>query len=253
MVFQENNGVIEGYSVTDLGGNNETKNIISGNYNRKTKEINFREETILYTKSKFSQDMFCFVNFYGKVKLVESNTKLEGDFKGLYKNKKKCIDGTLTLIGSNKLYKLLNKLNNKIQQSTKVDNLVKQKINPISILDSLKVNNLLKGQNLNVFTKYDEMVIEIWDSKVEDGDVINLYNNDNLILKDYTLVNKKKKISVNVERGNNVFRIEAVNQGDLQLNTASIQLIDQERTFDLISNLKKGESASITIIRQSEY
>jgi hypothetical protein len=116
LVFTENNGILKGYSVTDLGGDNETKNIVSGSYNRKTKEISFKEETILYTKSKYSQDMFCFVNFAGKVKLVETNTKLEGNFKGLYRNKKKCIDGTITLIGSNKLYKTLTKLNNKIQK-----------------------------------------------------------------------------------------------------------------------------------------
>lgn len=252
LVFSENSGSINGYSVTDLGGENETKNVITGTYNRKTKEIKFKEEMILYTKSKYSQDMFCFVNFSGKVKLVESNTKLEGDFKGLYKNNKKCIDGTLTLIGSNKLYKLLNKINNKIQKSSKVQEEVKQKVNPIAILDSLKVNNLVKGQNLHVFTKYDTMVLEIWDSKDEDGDVINLYNNDKLILENYYILNKKKKITVNVEKGQNVFTIEATDEGQLKPNTAMIQLLDQDRSFELMSNLRKGEKASITINKISD-
>lgn len=247
LVFSENNGLIKGYSVTDLGGNNETKNIISGVYNRKTKEINFKEETILYTKSKYSQEMFCFVNFSGKVKLVESNTKLEGNFKGLYKNKKKCIDGTLTLIGSNKLYKLLNKINNKIQKSSKVTEEVKQKVNPITILDSLKLNNLTKDQNLNLFTKYDTMVLEIWDSKDEDGDVINLYNNKTLLLENYTILNRKKKITVKLEKNQSVFTIEAIDEGTLKPNTSTIQLIDGDRMFELISNLKKGEKAFITI------
>ncbi|MEY3499207.1 MAG: hypothetical protein RL308_876 [Bacteroidota bacterium] len=252
LMFYENKGKLDGYSITDIGGPHETKNTISGSYNSKTKEINFKEESILYTKSPITSSMFCFVNYSGKIKLVNDNSKLTGDFKGLYQNKKKCIDGTLTLIGSNKLYSLLNKVNNRLQKSKKVDENVKQKANPISILDSLKVNNLSRGQNLNVFTKFNTLDLIVWDSKVEDGDKINLYNNDVLILKEYVLVNKKKKITVNVDKGNNVFRIEAVNQGELQLNTASIQLTDQERTFDLISNLKKGESASITIIKQEE-
>ena len=252
LMFYENKGKLDGYSITDIGGPHETKNTISGSYNSKTKEINFKEESILYTKSPITSSMFCFVNYYGKIKLVNDNSKLTGDFKGLYQNKKKCIDGTLTLIGSNKLYSLLNKVNNRLQKSKKVDENVKQKSNPISILDSLKVNNLSRGQNLNVFTKFNTLDLIVWDSKVEDGDKINLYNNDVLILKEYVLVNKKKKITVNVDKGNNVFRIEAVNQGELQLNTASIQLIDQERTFDLVSNLKKGESASITIIKKEE-
>ena len=252
LMFYENKGRLDGYSLTDIGGSHETKNTISGSYNSKTKELNFREESILYTKSPITPSMFCFVNYSGKIKLLNENTKLTGEFKGLYQNKKKCIDGTLTLIGSNKLYSLLNKVNNRLQKSKKVDEKVKQKVNPISVLDSLKVNNLSKDQNLNVFTKFNTLDLIVWDSKVEDGDAINLYNNDVLVLKEYVLVNKKKKIKVNLDKGNNTFKIEAINQGELQLNTASIQLIDQERTFDLVSNSKKGESASITIIKQED-
>ena len=252
LIFYENNGKLNGFSVTDIGGPHETKNTISGSYNSKSKEIFFREESILYTKSPLSPDIFCFINYSGKIKLQKDSSKLTGEFKGLYQNKKKCIDGTLTLVGSNQLYSILNKVNNKLQKSKKVDEKIKQKVNPISILDSLKINNLSRGQNLNVFTKFNTLDIKVWDYKVEDGDVINLYNNDLLILKEYILVNNKKNITVNLVKGNNVFKIEAINQGELQLNTASIQLIDQERTFDLVSNLKKGESASITIIKQDE-
>lgn len=249
LVFSENKGIIKGYSVTDLGGNNETKNVITGSYNPKTKEFAFKEDEILYTKSTFSNDMFCFVNFSGKVKLVEGNGKLDGAFKGLYKNKNKCIDGTLLLIGSNKLYKMLTKINSKIQKSKKVDVGVKQKVNAVLMLDSLKVNNLLKDQNLNVFTKFQTLELFLWDAKEEDGDVIDLYNNDKLILKNFEIVNKKKRIIINLENGKNVFRIEAIHEGLMKPNTAMIQLEDKERTFELMSNLKKGEKASITIIK----
>lgn len=252
LVFSESNGSIKGYSVTDLGGNNETKNVIMGTYNKKTKTFSFKEDEILYTKSKFSNDMFCFINFIGKVKLSEKNSKLEGLFNGMYKNKKKCIDGTLELIGSDKLYKLLEKINTKIQTTEKVTPELKKNLNPVAKLDSLKVNNLVKGQNLNVFTKFNDLELEIWDAKQEDGDVINLYNNDKLILSNFEIVNKKKKITVNLDNGNNVFKIVAVSEGELKPNTAMIQLSDKDRTFELMSNLKKGESASITIIKVNE-
>ena len=55
LVFEEKNGVINGYSVTDLDGIHETKNTISGTYDKKTKLLTFQENDILYTKSKFSQ------------------------------------------------------------------------------------------------------------------------------------------------------------------------------------------------------
>jgi hypothetical protein len=248
ILFVENNGVLNGFSITDIGGKHETKNIISGSYNKKTKEINFREERILYTKSAFTAEAFCFVNFSGNVKLINDNSKLEGDFKGLYNNKQKCIDGTLLLIGSNKLYKLLGKINNKIQNSKRVDVIIKKKANPLRILDSLKINNLLKGENLNVFVNSKSVEIEIWDAKIEDGDIIQLFQNDKLILDHYEVKNKKKKILVYLEKNQNVFKIEAVNEGDRSPNTAEINLIDGERNFELKSNLKKGESATITFI-----
>ena len=40
----------------------------------------------------------------------------------------------------------------------------------------------------NVFS----LELEIWDAKQEDGDIINLYNNDKLILSNFEIVNKKK-------------------------------------------------------------
>jgi hypothetical protein len=252
LMLIEEKGILSGYSITDIGGAHETKNSVSGKYNSKTKDISFKEDRILYTKSPITQNMFCFINYSGKIKLLNENSKLTGEFKGFYKNKEKCIDGTLTLIGSSKIYSLFNKINNKLQKSKKVDEKVKQKVNPITILDSLKINNLNKGQNLNVFTKFNTINLVVWDSKMEDGDIINLYKNDVLLLKEYVLVNKKKKITVTIEDGNNIFKVEAVNQGEVELNTASIQLIDEERTFDLVSNLKKGENASITIIKEKD-
>lgn len=251
LVFTETNGKLSGYSVTDLGGPHETKNEVSGTYNVKTKEITFREEDILYTKSTVSDDMFCFINFTGKVKLVNENSLMEGAFKGLFKNNTKCIDGTLTLIGSAKLYKLLGKVNKKLQKSKKVDAAVKEKVNPIAILDSLKVNNLIKGQNLNVFTASDRMSFEIWDNGKEDGDLINVYQDNVLLLRNYKVTINKKIIPVAV-KSTSVFKIVAVNEGTIAPNTAVIKLIDNDRTFEVVSTLKKDEEASITIIKKKK-
>lgn len=250
IVFNEVQGKINGYSVTDLGGEHETKNKLTGTYNPKTKEIRFREEDILYTKSPISDDSFCFVNFSGKVKLVDDNNKIMGDFKGLFKNKKKCIDGTIEMVGYAKITKTLSKINKKIQSSKKIDQATKDKFNPFSILDSLKVNSLTKDQNLNVFVHSEAIAIEIWDEKIEDGDRIDLYHNGRKILNDYTVMKEKKIISVPLKEEKNQFRIVAINEGERTLNTAKIRLIDDDKSFELTTNLKRGEKTSITILRK---
>lgn len=250
LVFEENEGKIKGYSVTDLDGNHETKNLIEGTYDKKEKLFSFKEKDILYTKSKFDESSFCFVNFSGKVKLVENTSKVEGDFKGLYKNNTKCIDGTVTLIGSNKIYNLANKVNKKIQKSKKVDAKTKEQVNPIAILDSLKINKLSSNQNLNVFWNSKKFKMDIFDSEKENGDIINVYHNNVLILSKYKVLKTKKSIDIVLSSSTNEFVIEALNDGLIAPNTAKIILYDDKRTIELLSKLNKNEKASITIIKK---
>ena len=249
IVFKEVKGKLEGFSVTDLGGNHETKNKISGSYNEATKSINFREENILYTKSPLSNDIFCFVNFTGKIKLTKENKSLEGTFKGLFKDNSKCIDGTLEMAGLAKIENQFKKLNAKIQKSNRIDQATKVKANPLTLLDSLKVNTLSRDQNLSVFIASNTINIEIWDGKIEDGDRINLIHNGKRIVDNYSVVNKKKVIKVTLSEDINIFRIEAINEGNRKLNTAMIRIIDNDRTFELSTNLKAGEKASISIVK----
>jgi hypothetical protein len=44
-----------------------------------------------------------------------------------------------------------------------------------------------------------------------------------------------------------VLKLEATNEGSYTPNTAMIRIIDGENAYELLSNLKKGESSSITI------
>jgi hypothetical protein len=249
LIFTENKGKINGYTVTDLDGPHETKNSISGFYDKKNKIFSFQEEEILYTKSKFDENSFCFVNFKGKVKLVEDTSKLEGDFKGLFNNKTKCIDGTMALVGSSRIYNLISRLNKKIQKSKKLDEATKEKYNPYKLIDSLKINRLTKNQELTVFWRNNNAKIAIWDNGKEDGDVIDLYHNDKLLLNNYKVTTDKRELDVRLVK-KNIFKIVAVNEGQIKTNTVKIELTDEERSFDLLSNLDKGESAIITIVRK---
>jgi hypothetical protein len=250
LVFTEQNGKITGYSVTDLDGIHETKNSISGTYDKSKKLFTFQEREILYTKSKFDENSFCFVNFSGKVKLVENTSKLEGAFKGLFNNKTKCIDGTITLIGSNKIYNLVNKVNKKIQKSKKIDAKTKKEVNPVKLLDSLKINKLSTEQNLNVFWESNTLKLDIWDNGQEDGDIINVFLNNKLIVSEYTVTNKKKTLYITLSGKNDVFKIVATNEGKIKPNTAKLELHDKNRSFELLATLNKDEQASITIIKK---
>lgn len=248
LFFTEANGKIKGYSITDINGDHETKNVIDGTYNANTKILKISEQNIIYTKSTISDELFCFVNFEGKIKLASEKTKIEGDFKGLFKNKRKCIDGTLELIGTATVNKLLQKVNKKIQKSKELDNASKEKYNPIKIFDSLQTQQLVASQNLNIFNSSSKISLEIWDNGVEDGDVINLYHNGKLILDNYSVTIAKKRINIILSNNTNEFKIEAVNQGSQGLNTAMV-IVEGDEAVVFQSNLSKGETTKVTIIR----
>ena len=95
-------------------------------------------------------------------------------------------------------------------------------------------------------------MIEIFDAGQEDGDIINLYHNNVIILENYKISNNKKILSIPINLAvKNEFKILAVNEGLIVPNTAKIILIDENRTFELLSSFKRQESASITIIKKS--
>ena len=249
LTFEEVNGKIKGFSFTDVAGPHETKNVIEGTYNSKSNILIFNEKEIVYTKSPISSNLFCFVSYNGKVKLRSSKPKIEGDFKGMFKNKAKCIDGTITLVGSERVQKLLNKVNKKIQKSDEVPDSIKQKYNPVQIFDSLQINQLLSTQTINIFNKAETVSFEIWDKEYEDGDIINLYHNDKVILSNYKVVKAKNKVDVKLTNDINTFKIEAVNEGKLPPNTAML-IFTGDKPVEMQSNLKKGETTTITIIKQ---
>ena len=248
--FTEFEGKVKGYSITDLTGEHETKNLIEGTYDPNTKMLKISEKDIVYTKSAISEDLFCFVHFECKIKLVSERANIKGNFKGLFKNKKKCIDGTLEMVGSPTVRKLMNKFNKQIQKSKKINEAEKQKLNPQAIFDSLQTNQMMAKQNLNIFMNSPKIQFEIWDNGLQDGDLIHLYHNGKIILNNYKVTIKKKILDIKLTEDKNEFVIEALNQGLKGKNTAMVKVIG-DRSVDFQTNLETGEKTKVTILKQN--
>ncbi|HSD06506.1 MAG TPA: hypothetical protein VLC96_04595, partial [Flavobacterium sp.] len=117
LAFTERDGKISGQSITDLGGDNETKNKIEGFYNKKTNEFSFTEKNIIYSKSKIVTNDFCYLSYTSKLKLTEKQKKISGKFKSFFKDGKACLNGEIDLIEFKKAQKKIHKMNSKIQNS----------------------------------------------------------------------------------------------------------------------------------------
>lgn len=251
IVFVENNGKISGYSITDLQGDNETKNKIEGVYDAKTKKFSFSEKDIDYTKSKITQKDFCYVHFKGKLESLAMG-KIKGDFTGLFKNGAKCINGTVQLVSSEKANKRMQKFTKKIQKKKSLSEEVKQKANLNKMLDSLKVSTLKKDDIASVFFNANEIELEIWDAGKEDGDKVTVFVDNKPVLTNYEIKNISKTIKVTLKKGEALVKIVALNNGAVAPNTAKVKLKGAGKDVELITNIEKDNSTSIRIIKRAE-
>lgn len=251
LVFQESNGKISGYSITDLQGDNETKNIIVGSYDKKTNIFTFKEKEIEYTKSKITKNDFCNISFEGKINLLKSE-KIKGEFNSFFKDNKACLKGELSLVSSKKALHKMEKFDKKISKSKRIDEKTKDSISLVKVLDELKVNILKAGELTSIFMNSEEVFISFYDAQKEDGDEITVYFEDKKIISNYIVLNKEKIIKVNLTTNNNsTLKIVSNSEGKISPNTTKIKIYNKEKTLELLTSLKANETTSIQIIKSN--
>jgi len=245
----ENNNLISGYSITDIGGDHETKSNITGEYNDKTNTLTFKEVGIIYTKSEVSDYDFCYINFEGKVNTINSKKNIEGKFVGLYNDGSNCINGEIKLRNIEKIEKKAEKIDKLIQKSKRVDKEVKATVSVTQTLDSLKMNILKPNQNLTMFTASSQLKLNIYDAGKVDGDKINIYVNGSIFLRNYIVNKNIKKLTIPLNSKSTLVEVLALNTGTISPNTAKIEIVDQKNNINTLTRLKTGEKTSITIVK----
>ncbi|WP_299149086.1 hypothetical protein [uncultured Dokdonia sp.] len=250
LAFEELDGKIQGYSMSDLGGKHETKSNIKGTYDSDKKELSFAEYDIVYTKSPLGEIDMCLVNFTGGLRSLERSKAFSGPFQGLYPDKNPCLDGMLIMSASEEVQKRIDRMDRKIQKSKKVSQEVKDKISARKLVDTLTMSIVKKDENLNIFTKGKEIMVSIYDSGKVDDDRINLYVDDKLILENYSITREKKNIPVTITNKTAVVRVEAITEGTSSPNTVKVEVKDGPSLITTRTSLKTGEKAELTLVKQ---
>jgi hypothetical protein len=245
----EKKGIISGYSITDIGGEHETKSNITGSYAKNTNTLSFKEVGIIYTKSDVSDYDFCYIHFNGTVRNIDAVKSINGKFNGLYNDGSTCINGEISLRSIQKIEKKALKIDNRLQKSKKITPELKEKISLTKTLDTLKMNILKSNQNLSMFTSSQSLNLQIYDAGKVDGDKINVFVNDTVLLKNYIVSKKIKQLLIPLQSKLTTVKISALNVGTISPNTAKIEITDQKNNIQTITSLKKGEKTSITIIK----
>ena len=243
-------GVVSGYSVTDMHGKHETKSIIEGVFDYDSKQINFKETGIVYTKSPVTQMDFCHINFKGKYKINKKKKHLEGKFTSVFSDGVSCLSGDMFLKESSILKKRAVKMDKKIQRSRIISKEHKQKAKPIAFLDSLRTNYLNPNENLSMFCKSEKLEIYIWDDGKVDGDVLTIKVNDKIVLRKYIVKKEKKYIEILLIKDKTKIEIEAISEGVINFNTSMIEIVSGDYNVKVKTNFKKNDKAIVWVYKK---
>ena len=241
MELHESNGIVNGYSITNINTPDETKSEISGLYFKKEKSFQLQETQILQTKSEAALNTFCYINMNLKFKGKFGSKRLEGTFTGNFLDSTECARGKIILMEKEKLEDKIEKIKKKVEKK------YTKKYQDTSLVKRTKV--LKDGDNFTINWESNKVKLFIWDANMEDGDKITLTINGNIILDDFETTNKRKKIKYKLVEGENTIEIMATNLGTSPPNTSRIELVDSKTKYPIITQLKLGKTAIIKIIK----
>jgi hypothetical protein len=239
--LQEDNGIVNGYSITNINTPDETKSEISGLYFKKDKSFQLQETQILQTKSEAALNTFCYINMNLNLKGKFGSKRVQGTFKGNFLDSTECARGKVILMERTKLEKKIEKIKKKVEKK------YNEKYQDTSLVKRTEI--LKDGDDFTINWEGNKLRLFIWDANMEDGDKIELTINGNIILDDFETTNKRKKIKYKLAEGENIIEIKATNSGSSPPNTSRIELVDNKTKYPIITQLELGKTAIIKIIK----
>ena len=123
---------------------------------------------------------------------------------------------------------------------------------PVAIASPLKPDSIGGraveiGESLKV--KNRKIKLKIWDSQIEDGDIISIYLNDKKVVDRVYLRLVPQEFEIQLPPGKEHYlTVYADDFGKAEPNTAMVSVFDgvKEQTIDLVAGRKKQESVKIT-------
>lgn len=95
------------------------------------------------------------------------------------------------------------------------------------------------------------VTLDFWDTRKEDGDLISVYLNDDVLAKNLEVKHQKKTIKAILKPGKNKFVFKAENLGKIPPNTAALRIQGDgfEKIIQLSTDLQKNNLLEIELIK----
>lgn len=251
LTFKElEGGKIVGSSLTDIFGSDRTASKIIGKIDWKKKKLSFYETENISTKSTAESESFCYLQVdNATIKMVKGKTIIQGAFQGKFSNGKNCTNGQLYLIGSDYINALAKKYLNSDYLKNE-DSLKKMQQQYTDISAKVGDNYLRSNEALSLAWKGEEIIIEVWDARQEDGDEIAIFVNEKKVIDRFVIKQEKKTLVIPFPKKQEaVLRIHGLSEGNFRLCTGNVTLRDGENATDVVAIMKKGENVIVKLKR----
>ena len=254
IVYEINDdNTIKGYSISDIGGDAQTKSKISGTFNPRKKTLRFEEKNIISTKLNLSFNDFCLMTVTGKFDKKGDKQIFTGNFKSKSPNQKLvCDSGTMILTTTQNIIELAAKYS-KLPEFSQLPDTVKTIINenlpPVKSIE--KVRSIQAGSITKYMLMADTVRLEIFDDQLQDGDKITVLKNNVEVLSNFETTKKVQilKFAIDKNEESVLFTIISTDEGTSPPNTVKVILVNgKERTL-LIAPLKKGQMVKLMLRR----
>lgn len=223
-------GQLTGYSITDIGGPNETKTWVRGSINKEKKTLTFHETKVAYTKTKQAAPSVCLLAATLRYSNIKGTASLRGKFVGKTNNSNAdCGKGKIMLLCADELMKRIMQLAEKDTAVAKlIDSIQQTQATTKSYTPpppDADIPQLLPGNSTSITCAASQSTIEIWDAKSIDGDVITLWQDGKPLLENYKISGRRKSLYISTPVGSTTrLRLAAISEGAEPLNTARLRI-----------------------------
>jgi hypothetical protein len=253
----ESNGMLTGYSVTDVMGANETKTSVKGTIVAEKKQIDFNETKIIYTKSAYTSKDFCFIKGHLKLTKIEGTVALKGTFKG-YKEDgvTECGKGRLALFCADDILSKLLTIAGADSVRPKAKDTTSTHLEQMPLIYDKRdvpavVSQIKPGDNIILTCQVPDVTVDVWDDKTIDGDVVSVYVNDSLILNHHTLTATPKTLNIFLGKRESVqLVVKAISEGTEDLNTARLRIKAGNKAYFVDAFTTLTQNSTVTLRRK---
>lgn len=245
--FSDSNGRINGYSITDVMGPNETKTLVTGTINSSQKQIKFKETKVVRSKVGAGSTL-CFMNATLKASTRKGTTILKGTFKGYTDKNVECSEGKLVLVSAKDVMSKL------MQSNMKKDSTAIRKVFASESIEPAKketkaepaIISIPPGTTREFVATANTAKISIWDASNIDGDMVTVLHNGKVILSSYTLSGDSKDLAISLT-GNDVIQVVANNEGSEPFNTARMKIVTGADTYLVDASTTVDKPVSVVL------